>query len=223
MYNLGTSYSALISESSNMFQLHIHTFHSHKAVRGRGYHHVCPFLRGMTKTLRFREGGWPARGAQQASQTPAWAPDPRAGQGGDREMRGRWELWGGAGRAATPSPGGPAPTALWPDLAPGGFPRAAARRRRGAVLRGRPGIGAGSPSPGAGQRALLQHGTPAAHPGALLRCAVPLLLVGLRGDSGSSLGRGLEGKGRGKGGSGTRGPWSREIPGAARWGLGSQG
>lgn len=171
----------------------------------------------MTKKLRFREALGPAKaaqlserdskqlkhllGPQRPAETRRRAERPEAAQG-------CW--WGRCVAGSHALPRGPSPQRPLARLGPGRLSsRAAAQRRRG---RGRS-SGAGRESgrgrrTGPGKRALLQHGTPAANPGALLRCAVPLLLVGLRGDSGSPLGWGLEGKG---GGDGEAGRGDRDL------------
>ncbi|XP_044919026.1 uncharacterized protein LOC101694516 isoform X3 [Mustela putorius furo] len=145
----------------------------------------------MTKKLRFREALGPAKaaqlserdskqlkhllGPQRPAETRRRAERPEAAQG-------CW--WGRCVAGSHALPRGPSPQRPLARLGPGRLSsRAAAQRRRG---RGRS-SGAGRESgrgrrTGPGKRALLQHGTPAANPGALLRCAVPLLLVGLRGN-----------------------------------------
>lgn len=163
----------------------------------------------MAKKLRFRGVRGPAKGAQLSERDSMQLKHPLGPQTPSQyraETR-KCPVGGGGGGAegAMPSPGCPSQPPFGQT-----WPRASflARLRggeRGAVLRGRPGIQAGSPRSGARERELLQHGTGAAYPGALLRCAVPLFLVRLRGDSGSPPGRGLEGKGRRRAGRRGRG------------------
>lgn len=119
----------------------------------------------------------------------------------------------------------------------GGFPREEARPgRAGGGPPGRRGAGAGPPrsagrtlAPRAsGGRTCfgiprLQHGARAANARAVLRCPVPLLLDGLRGDAWEQLARGLGRRRQREGSAKTRGPRSREFPGSPLRGLGQEG
>ena len=115
---------------------------------------------------------------------------------------------GGAGRGGPPGRPG---AGAGPLGAGAGPPRAGGRKYPPARFRGSAGFAC----------AQLHHGTAAADSRAVLRCAVPLFLAGLRGDSGGAASAGAwRTRAEGRASKGRRDRKSREIPGAARRGLG---
>lgn len=150
------------------------------------------------------------RGAACISNHPLLSHPPPQGQGGDHEVQGSLKL---LVPQATPHP--PQPAAAQGPATPHCAPPTSRPPGRCGALRGAARLrGAGrrrscgqtrklrchrSPGKAAVRRrfwsrarsssSALQHGCPAADPAALLRCAVPLLLAGFRGEAGLGSGR----------------------------------